>query len=88
MMIFLSPSNSNKEIDYSYDGFNVTCMLDGELWGTFDARDYLNVSPFSPDNDTPFLSVKEIDGVYHVELINYISDNAKESEKYPDWIEV
>ena len=36
----------------------------------------------------PIISAKKVDGILSVELLNFISEDATEEEKFPEWIEV
>ena len=37
---------------------------------------------------SPIVSAKKVDGILSVELLNFISEDATEEEKFPEWIEV
>ena len=36
----------------------------------------------------PILKATKVDGILSVELLNFISEDATEEEKFPEWIEV
>ena len=36
----------------------------------------------------PILKAQRVDGTLSVELLNFISEDASEAEKFPEWIEV
>ena len=61
------------------DIFDFTGLPDGEV-------DYSMIETILEYN--PILKAKKIDGILSVELLNFVSEDATEEEKFPEWIEV
>ena len=61
------------------DTFDFTGLPDGEV-------DYSMIETILEYN--PILKATKVDGILSVELLNFISEDATEEEKFPEWIEV
>ena len=61
------------------DTFDFTGLPDGEV-------DYSMIETILEYN--PILKATKVDGILSVELLNFISEDATEAEKFPEWIEV
>lgn len=93
-MIFKTPQirfdNKRLDYDFSVDIINVTCD------GTEDIFDFSGLPDGEIDSslvDTilefnPIISAKKENGVLSVVLLNFISEDATEEEKFPEWTEV
>lgn len=101
MKIYLSPQvplNSDDRIKYEFeediikvtlpdgtsDVFDFTKFPDGELQLEDENGNSLI------DTELTFnviISAKRVDGELSVELVNYIGDDASESERFPEWID-
>lgn len=82
--------DENEKIEYHFDGEMITVK-----WGEYeDIFDFTNcpdgmvekVDTTLPEN--PILEARREDGVLYVKLLKFISPNAPDSEKFPDWVEV
>ena len=61
------------------DTFDFTGFPDGVV-------DYSMIETILEHN--PILKATKVDGILSVELLNFISEDATEEEKFPEWIEV
>jgi hypothetical protein len=87
MNILLSPIRADFEVTYTFGNDSITALINGQS-DTFD---------FSPMPDghideittilshNPIISAERKEGVLSVVLLNPISADATEEEKYPDW---
>lgn len=94
MFIKYSPcvSFDDTHLTFAFEGETVTATLGSE-------SDIFDFSGF-PDGRTdssmvetilahnPIISAERVDGILSVELLNFISEDATEEEKFPEWIEV
>lgn len=90
MRVKLSPVRSDRTIEYSYDGEVITAMIDGQS-DTFDFSSVPEGILEKVETDlpiNPIVSAKRVDGTLYVELINFISADASEEERFPEWKEV
>lgn len=61
------------------DSFDFTGLPDGEA----DVHAFETTLPLNP-----FVSVKRVNGILEVEVINFIGANATEAERFPEWEEI
>ena len=94
MRVMKSPQISfdGTQFIFAFEGETVTATLGSE-------SDIFDFSGF-PDGRTdssmvetilahnPIISAERVDGILSVELLNFISEDATEAEKFPEWIEV
>lgn len=90
MFINLSPIRSDREISYTYNGERITATIDNQS-DTFNFSEVPNgkldeVESTLPIN--PIISAERVEGTLYVELINFISGDATEEERFPEWQEV
>ena len=82
----------DKRFDFVFSGESITATFDGET-DTFDFSglpdgevDFSMIETTLPYN--PILIARRVDGVLSVELLNFISEDASDAERFPEWIEV
>ena len=94
MRIYKSPQVRADEnrFEFEFYGEVVVATFDG-VSDTFDFTGF-------PDGEVgysmietvleynPILKATKVDGILSVELLNFISEDATEEEKFPEWIEV
>lgn len=90
MYVILSPVRSDKSISYVYNGEVIIATIDGQT-DDFDFSEVPDgklgeVETSLPIN--PIVSAERIDGDLYVVLINFISSDATEEERFPEWQEV
>ena len=94
MRIYKSPQvgADEKRFKFEFSGEAITVIFDG-VSDTFDFTglpdgevDYSMIETVLEYN--PILKATKIDGILSVELLNFISEDATEEEKFPEWIEV
>lgn len=99
--ILFIPQEIKGELSYAFQGEKIIATMNG-ITDEFDFSDLpdgeLQLSEFVDGNhiprmettleENPILFAKRENGVLWVELLNFISENATEEERYPDWIEV
>lgn len=99
MMILYSPQlNENNTLEYTFEGDKITAIFNG-ISDTFDftgmpdgsivnSYDRFNPGIVSTLPINPIMDAVRDNGVLKVRLIKYITSDAPESEKFPDWVEV
>ena len=94
MKIRYSPcvSFDEKNFTYVFDGEKIEVAFDG-VSEIFDFEGFPDGEMDSSLVETvlkhnPIISAKKVDGILSVELLNFISEDATEEEKFPEWIEV
>ena len=94
MRILMSPQVmlEDKKFDFTFSGDTITATFDGAT-DTFDFSglpdgevDFSKIETILPYN--PILIARRVDGALSVELLNFISEDASEFERFPEWIEV
>lgn len=94
MRIYKSPQirADEKRFEFEFSGEMIVATLDG-------VSDIFDFTGF-PDGEVgysmietvleynPILKATKVDGILSVELLNFISEDATEAEKFPEWIEV
>ena len=94
MRIFKSPQVGvdEKRFEFEFSGEMIIATFDG-VSDTFDFTglpdgevDYSMIETVLEYN--PILKATKVDGILSVELLNFISEDATEAEKFPEWIEV
>ena len=94
MKIYKSPQvrEDDKRFLFELSGEMIIATFDG-ISDTFDFTGF-------PDGEVgysmietvleynPILKATKVDGILSVELLNFISEDATEEEKFPEWIEV
>ena len=94
MRIYKSPQVGvdEKRFKFEFSGEAITATFDG-ISDTFDFTglpdgevDFSMIETVLKCN--PILKAQRVDGTLSVELLNFISEDASEAEKFPEWIEV
>ena len=94
MRIYKSPQvgTDEKLFEFEFSGEVIVATFDG-IEDTFDftglpdgEADYSMIETVLEYN--PILKATKVDGILSVELLNFISEDATEAEKFPEWIEV
>ena len=94
MRIYKSPQvgTDEKRFEFEFSGEMIVVTFDG-VSDTFDFTglpdgevDYSMIETVLAYN--PIVSAKKVDNILSVELLNFISEDAKEEEKFPEWMEV
>lgn len=90
MKVLFSPQRSNQKIQYKFENDKVIATINNVT----DVFDFTNLKDEMVRNlDTklsfsPVISAIRKNDDIHVELINFIGENAIEEEKFPKWVEV
>lgn len=88
MRVLYSPQFGARRITYGFAGETVTATLDT---GESDSFDFSTLPDGRAEGITttlpvqPIVSAERIAGELHLELLNYISLDASEAERYPVW---
>lgn len=91
--VYWGPQVSERQIEYSFNGETLTAKID-------DTEDVFDFSSL-PDGElnmeepigstlpvNPIISVKRVDGILHLELLNWIEPDAPYESRYPEWVEM
>ena len=93
MRVYLSPQiNIQQKISYIFEGDKITATI-GSSSDTFDFSGLPDGSINSFDISTtlplcPICGAERDNGVLSVILLNFIGEDATETEKFPEWVEV
>ncbi|QJT70398.1 hypothetical protein [Microcystis phage MaeS] len=97
MKVLYSPQlNENDVLEYEFIGDKIIASYNGEV-DEFDFTDmpdgFANGGGRNPNIIStlpfcPIIEARKTDGVLYVTMIKFISSNASEKEKFPDWIDV
>lgn len=68
-------------------------VIDTETTDTFDFSVFSDGEAIVDEIDTillinPFISIKRVNGILEIELINFIRADATDGEKFPEWEEI
>ena len=94
MRILMSPQVmlEDQRFDFVFSGESISATFVGET-DTFDFSglpdgevDFSKIETMLPIN--PILIARRVDGVLSVELLNFISEDASDAERFPEWVEV
>jgi hypothetical protein len=91
MRVLLRPQvNDKAKIVYTFSSEVVTAIIDGDSdvfdftsMGDGNAVDIQTSLPYNP-----IINAERTNGILSVELLNFISSDATEIEKFPEWMEV
>lgn len=91
--VYFSPQVSDRKIEYGFNGetltvkigdtedvFDLSSLPDGELDRGREIESTLPVNPI--------ISAKRVDGILHLELLNWIESNAPHESRFPEWCEL
>lgn len=90
MKVLLSPQRSDKEINYHFEGEKITVTMN-DMSDTFDFSTMPDGILYEVEtilDINPIISAKRESGILYVELLNFISQDATEEERFPEWQEV
>ena len=92
MRVKFSPQVADERIKYIFERDKITATIGG-VTDVFDFREFpdgeLEVDSIETDLPVqPIISARRVDGVLEVILLNWISTDASEEEKFPKWFEV
>ncbi|MFY9393235.1 MAG: hypothetical protein WAP36_00885 [Halanaerobiales bacterium] len=91
--VYFSPQRADNQIEYSFCGEMVTARI-GDAEDTFDFTDLPDgeLHMEEPIETTlpvcPIISAKRIDGILHLELLNWIGKDAPYESRFPEWVEL
>ena len=94
MRIYKSPQigADEKRFEFEFSGEMIIATFDG-MSDTFDFTglpdgevDYSMIETILEYN--PILKATKVDGILSVKLLNFISEDATEEEKFPEWEEI
>ncbi len=93
--VYFSPQRADNQIEYSFCGEMVTARI-GTVKDTFDFSG-LPDGELDRHEDTqiktilpvcPVISAKRVDGILHLELLNWIDSDAPYESRFPAWVEL
>jgi hypothetical protein len=91
MKVLLSPQVNDKvKIVYTFSGEVVTATIDGasDVFDFTSMADGIAVDIQTNLPVNPIINAERTNGILSVELLNFISSDATEIEKFPEWMEV
>jgi hypothetical protein len=92
MKILLTPQVNDLKISYQFKGETITATVN-DMVDTFDFSSFPDGEIFHSDITTilpfnPVVYAVRDNGVLSVQLLNPITDDASEADKFPSWVEV
>lgn len=92
MKVYFSPIVWDKTIEYTFEGELLKITIDG-ITDEFDFSTLpdgkLDIYSIETTLSTqPITYAEKVDGVMFLTLLNPISEDATEAEKFPEWVEV
>lgn len=91
--VYFSPQVSERQIEYLFNGEAITARIDNAE-DTFDFT-------FLPDGELnieeeiettlpvcPVISAKRVNGILHLELLNWLGKDAPYESRFPNWVEL
>ena len=91
MKIFFSPQFNKDKIEYTFGKDVVTATMNG-VKEKFDFSGMPDGVADSIESEVfgfnPVLSARKENDILHLELINFIGEDATEEERFPEWFEV
>ena len=93
--VYFSPQRADNQIEYSFCGETVTARI-GTVKDTFDFSG-LPDGELDRHEDTqiktilpvcPVISAKRVDGILHLELLNWLGPDAPYESRFPEWCEL
>ena len=93
--VFFSPQRADRQIEYSLNGEAVTAKI-GDAEDTFDFSALPDGELNKEDDESiettlpvcPIISAKRVDGILHLELLNWLGPDAPYESRFPDWVEL
>ena len=91
--VYCSPQVSERQIEYFFNGEAATAKI-GDVEDTFDFSGLpdgeLNMEELIETTlpVCPIISAKRVDGVLHLELLNWIDSDAPYESRFPAWVEL
>lgn len=93
--IYFSPQRSDRQIEYSLNGEAVTARI-GNVEDVFDFSTLPDGELHKEDDESiettlpvcPIISAKRMDGILHLELLNWIGKDAPYESRFPEWVEL
>ena len=93
--VYFSPQRADNQIEYSFCG-EVAIARIGEVENTFDFTDLPDGELNKEDDESiettlpvcPVISAKRVDGILHLELLNWIGKDAPYESRFPEWCEL
>lgn len=91
--VYFSPQVSDRQIEYSFNGETLTA----KIGDTEDIFDFSSLPDGELDREqeietilpvNPIVSAKRVDGVLHLELLNWIEPDAPYESRFPEWCEL
>ena len=82
----------DKRFEFAFSGELITATFDGDS----DTYDFSGLPDGEVDfsmiettlSYNPIIIASRVDGIMSVELLNFISEDASEFDKFPEWVEV
>lgn len=91
--VYFSPQVSDRKIEYGFNGETLTVKI-GDTEDVFDLSSLPDgeLDREEPIESTlpvnPIISARRIDGILHLELLNWIESNAPYESRFPEWCEL
>ena len=90
LKIFFTPIVGDIKVDYKFNRQTITVTIDGGM-DVFDFSSLPDGEMDSIETSLPYkviVRAEKVEGVLYVEILNFISEDATEFERFPNWIEV
>ncbi len=97
MRILFRPQRSAEQITYTFRGESVTALIGDAEDAIEDTFDFTGLPDGELDKERevetvlpvcPIIFSKRVDGVLHLELLNWIGRDAPYESRFPEWVEL
>lgn len=97
MRILFRPQRSAEQITYTFRGESVTALIGDAEDAIEDTFDFTGLPDGELDRERevetvlpvcPIIFSKRVDGVLHLELLNWIGRDAPYGSRFPEWVEL
>ena len=93
--VYFSPQVSDRKIEYGFNGETLTVKI-GDTEDVFDLSSLPDGELNKEDDESiettlpvcPVISAKRINGILHLELLNWIGKDAPYESRFPEWVEL
>jgi len=97
MRILFRPQRSAEQITYTFRGESVTALIGDAEDAIEDTFDFTGLPDGEIDTEQeiettlpacPIISARRVDGILHLELLNWIGKDAPNESRFPEWMEL
>lgn len=97
MRILFRPQRSAEQITYTFRGESVTALIGDAEDAIEDTFDFTGLPDGEIDTEQeiettlpacPIISARRVDGILHLEMLNWIGSDAPRESRFPEWVDL